>query len=101
MSGVCRLGSEADLPDARLGLFAGARYCLVVECVRLAGHARRQLLRIRPLSEEGTQQNVLESFTWKPRPESGRDCLTCAYFARQQLFRPLQAAAIKSHRLGS
>ena len=37
-------------------------------------------------SEEGTTQQhrntILRTFTRKPRPESGLDCLTCAIFAR-------------------
>jgi len=28
---------------------------------------------------------MLQSLTWKPRPESGLDCLTCPTFARQRL----------------
>jgi len=35
-------------------------------------------------SEEGTIQNVLRAFTWKPGAESGLDCLVCAEFARHQ-----------------
>ena len=30
------------------------------------------------------EQNVLMTFTVKSRPESGRDCLACAIFARQR-----------------
>ena len=30
------------------------------------------------LSEEGTTPMGLMTFIWIPRPESGRDCLTCA-----------------------
>ena len=29
----------------------------------------------------GNDLNVLRSFTYTPRPESGRDCLICATFA--------------------
>jgi len=36
-------------------------------------------------SEEGTRLNVFWTFTSKPRPESGLDCLMCAKFARQRL----------------
>ena len=35
-------------------------------------------------SEEGRTQTVLTTFTWKPGPESGLDCLVCAIFARQR-----------------
>ena len=35
-------------------------------------------------SKEGTIYKVLRTSTSKPRPESGRDCLTCAIFARQR-----------------
>ena len=41
---------------------------------------RNSFLVLLP-SEEGTTFKVLRTFTWKPRPESGRDCLTCAIFA--------------------
>ena len=34
--------------------------------------------------EEGTTSNVPRTFTRKPRPESGLDCLTCSTFARQR-----------------
>ena len=33
--------------------------------------------------EKGTTLLVLRAFTWKPMPESGRDCLMCAVFARE------------------
>ena len=40
-------------------------------------------------SEEGTPANVSTTFTWKPRPECGLDCLVCAIFARQRPPLPL------------
>ena len=42
---------------------------------------RALMSSVETLSEEGTAQNVLRSFTYTPRPESGRDCLVCATFA--------------------
>ena len=36
-----------------------------------------------PLPSE--DESVLRTLTWKPRPGSGLDCLTCATFARQRL----------------
>jgi len=35
-----------------------------------------------PASEDGTTYKVIRTFTRKPRPESGLDCLSCAKFAR-------------------
>jgi len=35
-------------------------------------------------SEGGSTSNVLKTLTLKPGPESGRDCLMCAIFARQR-----------------
>ena len=34
-------------------------------------------------SNGGTTRTVFRMFTWKPKPESGRDCLVYAEFARQ------------------
>ena len=36
-------------------------------------------------SEERITSNVLRTFTRKPGPESGRDCLMCAQFARERV----------------
>ena len=36
-------------------------------------------------SKRGTAWKVLRTFAWKPRPESGRDCLICAMFARKRI----------------
>ena len=35
-------------------------------------------------SKEGTLSDVLRTFAWRPRPESGLDFLTCATFAEQR-----------------
>ena len=42
--------------------------------------------RLRPLrySESERRGHNLQRFTWKPRPDSGLDCLICAIFARQR-----------------
>ena len=34
------------------------------------------------------KREPLEGFTWKPRPESGLDCLVCAIFVRQRTWQP-------------
>jgi hypothetical protein len=36
---------------------------------------------------EGTPSNVFRTFVWKPRPESGHDCLVCAEYARFRALR--------------
>ena len=42
-----------------------------------------ELLSGLPLpSKEGATSNVMWTFTWKPRPESGLDCLVCAKFVQ-------------------
>ena len=49
------------------------------------GAASQRHDRVLPLpSEEGTSYKVSRTFTWKPRPETGRDCVIRAIFARQQ-----------------
>jgi len=58
------VGVEADLPSP--------------------GHAVSHVPVLLP-SQEPTPQNVSTTFTWKPRPESGPDCLMCAEFARQRI----------------
>ena len=45
--------------------------------------SRPEVLRLPFASEQGTTDKGLTTFTRKPRPESGRDCLVCAIFARQ------------------
>jgi len=38
---------------------------------------------MRPLlSEEGTDLKFLERYAWKPKPESGGECLICAISSR-------------------
>ena len=36
---------------------------------------------------EAKATKVLKTFTWKPRPEYGLDCLICAIFARQRTYK--------------
>ena len=33
--------------------------------------------------QKGTMKTVSRTFTWRPRPESGFDCLVCAMFETQ------------------
>ena len=40
--------------------------------------------RTRSSHGEGTPCKYSRSFAWKPRPESGRDCLICAILVRQR-----------------
>ena len=48
---------------------------------------RRRIQGVRfnsPLLSKEGKTDGLRTLTWKPRPESGLDCLICAIFARQR-----------------